>query len=182
MVDAIPEEVSAACKAKYGNVAPPASTTKSSNQYILLLEFEDDPKLKQAAAEQLFMAEPGTNGSAPKAGCWPDPDPQGTKAAAALMVQGSCPTDCWGPGIRRLGMTGDPLWELSKNANWGIFLADPDGTMEVGSQDDNTIIKVWQIRVRDANHAGKVLQNLIARGLLSAKGYKGQMMIGYKPK
>ncbi len=147
----------------------------------------------------------------PTLSCMPDPDAidalnrtkpgtQTTSSSRAspmptwgLVVQGGCPSDCTGPGLqstqhavkpikgktatvldRKNNKDPDPLIDLDNSPNWGIMFAGDDDASAPGAL-------VWQIRVKDALHAGRILKYLAAQGLTGYSGYVGHIMIGYKP-
>jgi len=120
-----------------------------------------------------------------------------------MVVLGGCPSDCTGPGIfstlvaeevktnagsvtidRKISKDPDPLVDMKKGTNWGIMFAGNDDAPIPAGRDTPVPpgVMVWQIRVKDALHAGRILKYLCEnRGLIGKPGYVGHVMIGYKP-
>jgi hypothetical protein len=159
------------------------------HEYILLFVFDNDAD-SENAGKIVFHADPKTNGSLrTTVGCIADPDPTTDVSGNALKgwgmeVKGGCPTDCTGPHLLDL-ITGlsnknpniapasDPLTQLgSGNVHWGIFLAPLDNGA-------TSAVKVWQVRAKDALHAGRILSSL--NNLSGVQGYLGHLLIGHRP-
>jgi hypothetical protein len=188
--DADSNSPSAACHTLFpGGLGVPV-TTVPPHEYILLFVFDNDPD-SEGAGKTVFHADPKNSPDSPRktVGCLADPDPTTDAKGTALKgwgieVKGGCPTDCTGPHLFDLikGLANkksqtpqdaDPLTQVGDGSkHWGIFLA-PSGTGETSA------VKVWQVRVKDANHARRVLNSL--SGLNGMNGYLGHMLIGHRP-
>jgi hypothetical protein len=179
---------SAACKIRFpGGLGVPSSLVVP-HEYVLLFVFDNDTD-SEDAGQKVFHADPKVNGS-PRTtvGCVADPDPTTDASGNALKgwgieVKGGCPTDCTGPHLLSLftGLSNktpnvtidpDPLKDLGANIQWGIFLLPSNN----GATNK---VKVWQVRVKDATHADRILSNL--NNFTSSTGYLGHLLIGHRP-
>jgi hypothetical protein len=144
--------------------------------------------------------------------CMPDPDAiealnrskPGAQTANAsqakvmpkwgMVILGGCPSDCTGPGLystiatkefkkgggnvtvdRKISKDPDPLMDMNPGTHWGLMFAADDDWQAPG-------VMVWQIRAKDALHAGRIMKYLCeTKALTDKKGYIGHLMIGYKP-
>lgn len=182
---------SAVCSKMYpspGGIGVPSSKVLP-HEYILLFVFDNDSD-SENAGKIVFHADPKTNGSLrTTVGCIADPDPTTNASGNALKgwgieVKGGCPTDCTGPHLLdlitglstkqpRVTPSSDPLTELGDgNVHWGIFLAPLDNGA-------TSAVKVWQVRAKDALHAGRILSSLSK--LNGMTGYLGHLLIGHRP-
>jgi hypothetical protein len=179
---------SAACKTLFpGGLGVPTSTVLP-HEYVLLFVFDNDTD-SEIAGKNVFHADPKIAGSLRNTvGCIADPDPATDTSGKVLNnwgieVKGGCPTDCTGPHLFNLTKdlshknpkvtpVPDPLKELSGNIHWGIFLLPLDN-------DATSDVKVWQVRAKDALHAGRILSSL--GNLNGMKGYLGHLLIGHRP-
>jgi len=177
------------CQKFSDGIVVPVSNVKP-NHYVLLLVFDnqDDAAAAGKALFNVDLTEFQTT-----FGCMVDPamsSPVGLSSPTpgikvGIKVQGGCPTDCVGPGLEkaRILYSGpDPLKDVPPAAgpdgpvkmHWGIFFGDQEHT-------GNSPVRVWQIRVANAEHAKLILQTM-APGLSKAPGYMGNLLIGYRPK
>jgi hypothetical protein len=182
---------STVCNAMYpspGGLGVPSSTVLP-HEYILLFVFDNDPD-SENAGKLVFHADPKTNGSLrTTVGCIADPDPTTDASGNALKgwgieVKGGCPTDCTGPHLLdlitglsnknpKVSPSADPLTQIGNGSmHWGIFLAPLDNS-------ESSAVKVWQVRAKDALHAGRILSSL--NNLSGMKGYLGHLLIGHRP-
>ena len=136
--------------------------------------------------------------------CMPDPDAiealnrdqSGAQVSGApqtkvmpkwgMVVLGGCPSDCTGPNLytslaaqefetkkgkitvnRKLSKDPDPLVDMDNGINWGLMFAGGDDWKAPG-------VMVWQIRVKDAQHAARIMKYLCeTQSLTDKKAYIG---------
>jgi hypothetical protein len=175
---------SSQCGKQYSGLVLPETSLANHHQYMLLLTF-DNPTDSQLAGQKLFGADVDPN--AKTAACFQDPDMPVTAKAGALgyglKIKGGCPSDCIEPGLdgktRRRNLdnySGDPMSQFPQGKiHWGLFFVGANGESE-------SSVRVWQIRVRDGDHAKKLYDILKNKfGLLQMPGYQGHLLIGYRP-
>ncbi|GEM_PF-4685523 len=184
--DKDPVPPSAACKALFPSGLGVPMSTVLPHEYVLLFVFDNDTD-SEAAGKMIFHADPKTAGSLRNSvGCIADPDPATAASGKTLNgwgieIKGGCPTDCTGPHLstlikglerQKFPQDPDPLQEFGGIIQWGIFLAPLDSSA-------TSAVKVWQVRVKDATHAARILTSL--NNLSGMTGYLGHLLIGHRP-
>jgi hypothetical protein len=175
--------LSAKCSRRYTQLLLPETGLANHHQYVLLLTF-DSLAHSQLAGKILFDADDDPN--AKTAACLQDPDmPVTAKVGglgSGLKIKGGCPSDCIEPGLegknrpRNLDdYSADPMSQYTQGKiHWGLYFVGANGESE-------SSVRVWQIRVRDGNHAKTLYDILTKAGLLQMPGYQGHLLIGYRP-
>jgi hypothetical protein len=171
------------CEQRFSKLLlPETSLTTTHHQYVLLLTF-DTLAHSQLAGQKLFGADADPN--AKTAACLEDPGmgvtAKGGGLGFGLKVKGGCPSDCVEPAMDAKkavrnsdDYTADPMIQYTGNTHWGLYFVAPNGESE-------SSVRVWQIRVKDGNHARNLYENLTKVGLLQMPGYQGHLLIGYRP-
>jgi hypothetical protein len=185
----------------------------SDNRYVLLLAFDTPDNSNNAGQALFHADPRDTDpAKKPTAACFPDPimkdisgQAVGTPNPFVLLVgggKGGCPDDCTSQlpdgtyAFRRNSGSPNPGPDpLGKNGMyWGIMFGNSDS--RPGCENDvkptdgsqpiwchDSAVRVWQIRVRNVQHAQKILGTLESMGLtLKGKypGYLGHLVIGYR--
>jgi hypothetical protein len=170
------------CKLQYTQLLLPETSLANHHQYVLLLTF-DTLAHSQLAGQKLFGADADPN--AKTAACLQDPDMPVTAKAGALgyglKIKGGCPSDCVEPTldgkktVSHRDEYSDPMSVYPQGKiHWGLYFVG-----EIGESESS--VRVWQIRVRDGNHANTLYGILTKAGLLQMPGYQGHLLIGYRP-